>query len=182
MLPQPFSPVAIAVVAVAGLAGAVVDLRTRRVPNALTGSIASAGLVLAAMHAGPVSLLMACAGCLVGLACMLPGHLIGGTGAGDVKLFAAMGTVLGPWPIAVAFLYTALAGGFLAIIFALMRSSLGATVSRTATLVVTSGANVSEIERQTDDVSAGARAKADNRFAYAPAIAIGVLAAALTVR
>ena len=35
-------------------------------------------------------------GIAVGLAVMLPGHLIGATGAGDVKFFAALGTLLGP--------------------------------------------------------------------------------------
>jgi prepilin peptidase CpaA len=160
------------VVALGGIAAAAVDLRTRRVPNVLTASVAAAGLVLAATHHGAASLSMALTGCLVGLACMLPGHLLGGTGAGDVKLLAAMGTVLGPGTIIVAFLYTAIAGGFLALTVAMTRSSVGATVSRTAALVAGGGANVADIERPTTD----------NRFAYAPAIAIGVLAAALTVR
>ena len=30
---------------------------------------------------------------------MLPGHLFGATGAGDVKLFAAAGALIGPAPI-----------------------------------------------------------------------------------
>jgi prepilin peptidase CpaA len=101
---------------------------------------------------------------------MLPGHVIGATGAGDVKLFAALGTLLGPKAIAMAFLYTALAGGLLAVIVAARRQLLRQTFERTADLVRTGGANVAEIER--------ARG---NRFAYAPAIAIGALVAALSV-
>lgn len=172
MWPLPFNPIAAAVVLVAGTVVAFVDVRTRRVPNVLSASIALTGLTLAAFRIGAVTLPMACVGALVGFVCMLPGHFLGGTGAGDVKLFAAMGTVVGPAAIAVAFLYTAIAGGFLALTIAMTRSSLGATVSRAAGLVTTAGANVADIERPTTD----------NRFAYAPAIAIGVLAAALTVR
>ena len=50
---------------------------------------------------------------------MLPGHLIGATGAGDVKLFAAAGALIGPAHILTAFIYTALAGGVLAIVISL---------------------------------------------------------------
>ena len=45
---------------------------------------------------------------------MLPGHLFGATGAGDVKLFAAAGTLLGPSDMVLAFVATAIAGGVLA--------------------------------------------------------------------
>jgi hypothetical protein len=52
---------------------------------------------------------------------------------------------------------------------ALIRRRLKATLVGTATLVRTAGANVADIERSS----------ADNRFAYAPAIAIGTIAVAL---
>jgi prepilin peptidase CpaA len=84
-----------------------------------------------------------------------------------VKLFAAIGTLLGPSHIVVAFLYTAIAGGLLAVIVAMRRRRLQETMERTAAFVRTGGSNVGEIERGT----------ANNRFAYAPAIAIGALAA-----
>jgi len=100
---------------------------------------------------------------------MLPGHLIGATGAGDVKLFAAIGTLLGPVGIGIAFLYTAVAGGLLAVFVAVTRQRLRHTVGQTAALVRTRGAAAAEIEAPSND----------NRFAYAPAIAIGALMAAL---
>ena len=49
---------------------------------------------------------------------MLPGHVIGATGAGDVKLFAALGTFLGPSRTGIAFLYMAIAGAVLAAVVA----------------------------------------------------------------
>jgi prepilin peptidase CpaA len=106
----------------------------------------------------------------VGLLLMLPGHVIGGTGAGDVKLFAAIGALLGPIGIAVAFLYTAIAGGLLAAFVAMTRGRMRVTVGQTAALLTAHGAAVTEIEAPSND----------NRFAYAPAIAAGALMAALT--
>ncbi len=127
------------------------------------------GVALAAMHMTGVSVPGALGGFALGLVLMLPGHVIGATGAGDVKLFAALGTLLGPSRTGVAFLYTALAGGVLVVIVACRRRRLSATVERTARLVRTGGGNAPEIERATEN----------NRFAYAPAIAAGALAAAL---
>ena len=152
-----------------GGASAAVDVWTRRVPNPLTLGIAALGVTLAATHTSGVSVIGSVAGFALGLLLMLPGHVIGATGAGDVKLFAAVGTLLGPTRTGMAFLYTAIAGGVLAVVIAVQRRRLRETVERIATLVRTGGANVTHIEN----------ASVDNRFAYAPAIAIGALAAAL---
>jgi prepilin peptidase CpaA len=156
-------------VAAGGAMSTVIDFRTRRLPNPLTLGLSCGGLMLAGTGFGAVSFTMALLGFVVGLLIMLPGHVIGATGAGDVKLFAAFGTLLGPKIIVLAFLYTAIAGGALAVAVALSRRSLGITLIRVAMLVQTRGGNVSEIEHTS----------ANNRFAYAPAIAIGTLAAAL---
>jgi len=109
-----------AVLASAGT-GAAVDLRTRRVPNALTLTASALGLTSAAAGAGEVALGAAFAGFLLGLAVMLPGHLLGGTGGGDVKLMGALGTWVGPALILRVFLYSAVAGGVLALAVAVHR-------------------------------------------------------------
>lgn len=166
---MPVDVLAIAVVLAGTLAGSAVDLRTRRVPNALTFSLAAAGLVLAAMGFTRVGLPAACTGLLLGLVLMLPGYVLGATGGGDVKLLAATGTLLGPFGIVWAFVYTLIAGGAIALAVAAYRKSVFLTVSRTVDLVRTAGANTSEIEG----------AGAGNRFAYAPAIAIGATLAAV---
>ena len=168
MLPKISDPIALGAVAGTGASSAVVDYYTRRIPNALTLGVAAFGVMLAAARLSSLTPSQAVLGFVVGLALMLPGHLIGATGAGDVKLFAALGTLLGPEAVAMAFLYTALAGGVLATVVAMRRRMLRETVERAAVLVRTGGANVGEIE--------GAAA---NRFAYAPAIAVGAFAAAL---
>lgn len=156
------------VVAGGGVSSAVVDLYTRRIPNALTFGVAALGLLVAALGFGQLTAAQAFLGLVVGLLLMLPGHVIGATGAGDVKLFAAFGTFLGPKAMLMAFVYTALAGGAIAIAVSLQRRLLRDTVDRALTLVRSGGANVGDIERA-----------AVNRFAYAPAIAIGSLVAAL---
>ena len=153
----------------AGLvAAAAIDVRTRRVPNPLTALLALAGVVFAVTGVSSVTVGGAFAGFLLGMALMLPGHLFGATGAGDVKLFAATGSLLGPAPIVGAFLYTALAGGALAIVVALHRRRLQHTLGQTARLVAqrTTAADV-EAPHQ------------NNRFPYVPAIAVGSILAAI---
>jgi len=160
---------AVLTVAVTGVGSAVVDMWTRRVPNPLTLGTAAFGVLLAASHHTNVSVNQALAGFGLGLLLMLPSYIFGATGGGDVKLVAAYGTLLGPRTIVFAFLYMAIAGGLIAILVALARRNLRATVGRAAVLVGSRGGNVAEIEH----------VATNNRFAYAPAIALGALIAAL---
>ena len=67
-----------------------------------------------------------------------------------------------------AFLYTAIAGGGIAVMVAMRRRRLRETLEGTATLVCTGGANAGELEKPSTN----------NRFAYAPAIAVGAVIAA----
>jgi prepilin peptidase CpaA len=156
-------------VAGGGLIGALVDLRTRRVPNPLTMGIAVTGLVFAATRLSGLSVAAAALGCSVGVMLMLLPYVFGAMGGGDLKLFAALATFLGPWPAVQGFLYTLLAGGLLAVAVALQRRRFQETMQNAAVLMATGGANAAAIEHSATN----------NRFAYAPAIAIGTLAAAL---
>jgi prepilin peptidase CpaA len=150
-----------------GLAAAVVlDVRTRRIPNWLTAGMAAAGFGVAAAG-GHVSLAQASLGIAVGLLLMLPGHIIGATGAGDVKLMAAVGALVGPAAVLRVFLYSAVAGGAFAIAIAMRRGRLQQTLFAT-TRLVTSPADARQ------SIEASGRA---NRFAYGPAIAAGTLLA-----
>jgi prepilin peptidase CpaA len=154
----------------AGLSvAAVVDLRTRRIPNGLTATMAGIGVGLAASGVSGISLGAAFAGFALGLALMLPGHLFGATGAGDVKLMAAVGAIVGPGLVVTAFLFTAIAGGVLAVIVAARRRRLGATLAGTARLVSTPAEARQELKS----------AAPSSRFAYGPAIAAGSIVAAL---
>jgi prepilin peptidase CpaA len=153
------------VVLTLGLAAAVVtDVRTRRIPNWLTGSIAGAGFGIA-FGGGTVTPLQAALGLLTGLVLMMPGHLIGATGAGDVKLMAAVGSVVGPDVALRAFLYSAVAGGVFAVAVAMHRGILTSTLQDAGRLVTSPAGARQAIESPS-------RA---NRFAYGPAIAAGTL-------
>ncbi|OFW12779.1 MAG: hypothetical protein A3F70_09635 [Acidobacteria bacterium RIFCSPLOWO2_12_FULL_67_14] len=158
--------VAAAVLLLGTGAAVVIDLRTRRVPNPLTLALGAAGVALAATGVGRVGVGGALLAGALGLLLMLPGHLMGATGGGDVKLFAAVGTLLGPGHTVRAFVFTLMAGALLALAVALARGQLGAAVRRTGRLL-SSRAGAGEI-RQAGTV---------NRFAYAPAIAAGAMAA-----
>lgn len=157
------------VVTMGASTASMIDLSTRRVPNTLTLPFAAFGLTLAALGLGFVGFRGALFGGLIGLLLMLPSYLIGATGGGDVKLFAAVSTLLGPWGSVNAFVYTLIAGFALAVIVAVRRRRLRMTLDSTALLVATGGATAPALE------SAGP----ENRFAYAPAIAIGGLLVAL---
>jgi prepilin peptidase CpaA len=107
-------------------------------------------------------------GFALGLALMLPGHAIGATGAGDVKLMAAVGAIVGPALVVSAFLFTAIAGGVLAVAVAVRRRRLGTTLAGTGRLIA------ARSDAREDIRGAGN----SNRFAYGPAIAIGSMIAA----
>ena len=147
----------------------VVDIRTRRIPNELTAAMAGTGLGLAASGVSGVPLWASILGFVVGLALMMPGHLLGATGAGDVKLMAAVGAIVGPGLVVSAFLFTAIAGGLLALAVAVRRRRLAATLAGTGRLMAGS-ADARDMLRA---------APAANRFAYGPAIAVGSIVAAL---
>src|SRR5262249_31683102 len=139
------SSTAFGVLAAGVLTATIVDIRTRRIPNVLTASMTGLGLGLAAVGVGGASIGAAGIGFVVGVALMLPGHLLGATGAGDVKLMAAIGTLVGPVLMVKVFLFTAIAGGVLAVAVALRRRALSRTLATTARMLATPTEARSEI-------------------------------------
>jgi len=168
-LALPSDVIVIATVMAGAGAGAAIDLSTRRVPNQLTLLLAATGVAFAASGLSGITIGASLTGFALGLALMLPGHLFGATGAGDVKLFAALGALIGPAHIATAFVYTALAGGVMAVVIAIRRRRLQRTIGRAAQLLSSAGGSAAAIESPLEN----------NRFAYAPAIAVGSIIAAL---
>ncbi|HEY3062395.1 MAG TPA: prepilin peptidase [Chloroflexota bacterium] len=103
---------------------AVLDVRFRRIPNWLTGSVCAAGLVLNAWYAGPNGLLLALAGGALGLAILLPFHALHAIGAGDVKLLAALGMLIGPHALVSVAVYGGIVGGLISVVILLTRGRL----------------------------------------------------------
>ena len=72
------------------------DLATRRIPNVLTFGAALAGFFVHGYIAGWSGAESSLAGWAVGVLFFFPMFALGGMGAGDVKLLAAVGAWLGP--------------------------------------------------------------------------------------
>jgi prepilin peptidase CpaA len=98
-----------------GVIACAFDLRTRRIPNALTFSAAVAGLAFHVVQAGAAGAQLAAGGWVVGLLLLLPYFALGGMGGGDVKLVAALGAWLGPAHAFWLAIYAGLAGGLIAV-------------------------------------------------------------------
>jgi prepilin peptidase CpaA len=118
-LPLASSSAVLAILVAGTGIGAAIDLATRRIPNGVVVTTALGGFAAAAGGVSDISVGASLLGLGVGLVVMLPGHLLGGTGAGDVKLFGAVGAIVGVERILWAFCYTAIAGGVVALLWAL---------------------------------------------------------------
>jgi prepilin peptidase CpaA len=112
----------------------ITDLRRRRIPNALTFGAAAAALAWHGASSGVPGMLTGAAGWAVGALLFLPFFLLGGMGAGDVKLLAALGGWLGPGAALWLAVFSSIAGGVLAVGVALAHGYLGTACSNVATL------------------------------------------------
>jgi prepilin peptidase CpaA len=81
---------------VVSLTAGFIDWRTRRIPNWLTVSGAVLGIGLHIWVSGLIGAVMALVGMSVALVALLPMVLLRAMGAGDWKLMAALGAILGP--------------------------------------------------------------------------------------
>ena len=108
-------PLFIPVLAAFALAAAACDLRSRRIPNALTAALAVAGIASAWLERGWGGVAIAFLTLAILLAAGTAAFGRGWFGGGDIKLLAAGCCGLAP---ALAFdflIYTALAGGLLSL-------------------------------------------------------------------
>jgi prepilin peptidase CpaA len=90
------------------------DLRWRTIPNWLTGSSILAGLGFHTVMNQFAGFVFSLEGAVVGLGLFVILYVCGWMGAGDVKLFAAVGSFLGPAQTISAAIVIALVGGLLA--------------------------------------------------------------------
>jgi prepilin peptidase CpaA len=117
-----------AAASVTALVAAVFDVKSRRIPNFITGPAILAGMLLHSFYDGWHGLVSSlAAGLLCGLI-FLVFYLAGGMGAGDVKLITAVGALAGLSNSASVLLITAFAGGIMAIFYALLRGKLKSTL------------------------------------------------------
>jgi prepilin peptidase CpaA len=147
------------------------DLRTRRIPNVLTFGAAAAGLAFHAFFSGSGPL-TALAGWFTGVLIFAPLFLLRGMGAGDLKLLGALGAWLGPLMAVRIGLWSALAGGVLAIVVAAAHGYAGQALRNLRLLLVhwrVSG--IEPVDPLTLDKGTGPR------LAYAVPLMVGLMVA-----
>lgn len=92
------------------IAAAAIDLRSRRIPNAVTALLLLTGLASAALYGSGLTLGQSLSGMGAGLGLTFLLFAIGAMGGGDVKLFAALGAWLGAWRVTEVFAVAAIVG------------------------------------------------------------------------
>lgn len=117
---MPSDIVTISIVAFA----AIWDLKTRKIPNWLTFPAMLLGIMAMTWQAGLPGLMNSIGGLLLGVALLFLFFLVGGMGAGDVKLLGAIGALQGPHFVLFTFLYGAIAGGVMALIIVAFHGQL----------------------------------------------------------
>jgi prepilin peptidase CpaA len=116
-------------------AAAAIDVRTRRIPNALTGAAALAALALH-LPAGPLAVALALGAMIAAFAIGSVAFTAGWFGGGDVKLLAACcGLASFPGSVSLV-LYVLVAGMLLALVTAAMSGRLVALVRSTAAVAM----------------------------------------------
>ncbi|HTW77995.1 MAG TPA: A24 family peptidase [Terracidiphilus sp.] len=145
------------------------DLHSRRIPNWLVFPYWLAGIVVRGVLFGWHGVGQSLAGAGVAIGIFGVFFLLGGMGAGDVKLCAAVGAWIGPAQTVFALILTALAGGVIVLVWAAL------------------GGFLLDLFKGTGDLMAGWKhgtirdpeATIDNpgrrKIPYAPAIAVGTL-------
>ncbi|UCG51299.1 MAG: prepilin peptidase [Candidatus Latescibacterota bacterium] len=97
----------------------IMDLLWRRIPNLLTFPAFFVAIVVRIFFQGWVGLALGLAGALLAPTLLFLMHGGKGIGMGDLKLAAVIGAILGPVMAVVTILFTAVAGGLLAIVMML---------------------------------------------------------------
>ncbi len=122
------APFVAAVLALVAMIASVTDIRSRRIPNWLTAVGFLAGFSLNIFLYGLPGLKNASLGVGIALLVYFPLFCVKGMGAGDVKLMAAIGALVGPGNWLRIFIFTALIGGAIALALILYRGFLNRTL------------------------------------------------------
>jgi prepilin peptidase CpaA len=104
------------------------DVRYRRIPNVLVLTALIAGFVINTAFSGFHGFTSSILGFGLGFIPMLLLHIFGAMGAGDVKLFGAVGTILGVSLMPSTLVLVAILGGLLAIYTTLRAGTMLATL------------------------------------------------------
>ena len=120
---------------------AYTDFKHRKIYNMVLLPALLLGFALNLWENGLIGYKESLLGMLLGAALLLIPYFMGGMGAGDVKLLAAIGAIGGIGFVFQVFVFTALVGGLMALIAALKSGTLMLTLIRAANPRVTGNLN-----------------------------------------
>jgi prepilin peptidase CpaA len=151
---------------------AVSDLRDRTIPNWITVGGFALGIAANIYVYGPWGILTALGGFGLAVLIYLPLYLLRAMGGGDLKLMAALGTVLGATLWFQLFIFTSIVGLIVALVVLLIRGALSTTI-RNVGFIVSSLVRLKAPHKERPDLDVGS-AKAI-KLAHGATIAIGAL-------
>ncbi|PFA67269.1 prepilin peptidase [Bacillus sp. AFS015802] len=100
------------------------DLKKRKILNIITFPAILIGLLFYSITQGWDGFFFSSAGFLVGMGTLLIPFLLGGMGAGDVKLMGTVGALMGSVFTLKAFVVVALIGGFISLILIVKKNGI----------------------------------------------------------
>jgi prepilin peptidase CpaA len=112
------------------------DVCYRRIPNPFVLATLIAGILINTSLGGIHGAVSSLSGCLIGFTLMFVLHVFGAMGAGDVKLFAAIGALTGASLILPTFLIVTLTGGVLGVASMLRAGQLKFTMMRVFQILI----------------------------------------------
>jgi prepilin peptidase CpaA len=154
-------------------AAVATDLKSHRIPNLMLWPALSLALMVHMTSGGLDGLMVAIGGLTLGCGMLLPLYSVGGLGAGDVKLLGIVGSFLGPWGAVIAGAGTMIAGAIFGITVIVWRCLWPKIELREVQALGPLSGQTGSVLRLR---SANGR-KPIAYIPYAPAIAVGTLAA-----
>ena len=112
------------------------DVRYRRIPNPFVLATLITGLTFNFTVGGWRGVLSSIGGCALAFVLMFMLHVFGAMGAGDVKLFAAIGSILGANLVLPTFVIVVLTGGLLALVVVAKSGAFSTTCHRVLQILV----------------------------------------------
>jgi len=104
------------------------DFKNRKIYNAIIGPGIVIALFFSIIQQGWSGLLISLEGFIVGIGLLFIPFILGGMGAGDVKLLGLVGAFNGPAFVFNAFIGTALVGGLMAVVILIIKHDLNKVV------------------------------------------------------
>ena len=149
------------------VAAAIIDSRTRRIPNWLSLPFLVAGIVVESIQGGWGGLRTSCAGMGLALLLFALPCCLRLMGMGDLKLAVGVGAWIGPSQFFFAFIVTSMMAGAIAVCYSLRHRAFGRSLDNAGDMIF--GAATGRFQPRGLD-----RPDAMS-IPYAPALAIGTL-------